>query len=531
MPASERPPILHNHHYQKLTSDLAARPAAPPWRVFLWLFAASFFLYWFTAGSNFTSGDAYAELNVSNSLLTHGWFDVPILKPGQLCAGWGCQGVDGRFYATHGIGYSLWLIPFLLLARFAQHLTAAPYCATWTACVPIHLITWNTCILTAATVSLLALVCWELGSGLTMSVLVAILYGFASSAWPYASYGFDVPLTGLLLLASIRPVIQDLHAPARSGTAAWSWRRSRWALAGLFTALSIVTRVSMALLIVPLAVVLVLRYRRAPARALWALAAAFGVPVALSLAFVAWYNQVRFGSVLNDGHAHVAATQFSPTPWLGILGPIVSPGKGLPWYSPVLLLALIAFPSFRRGQRPVAMLCMAATLCVALPYMLVNDWYGGAAWGPRFDIAALPVLLLPLVQLPDLVQARPAMKFVSAGVIALSVLVQLAGVLVSYPDRLRHAAQEGVADRIYWDPRYSPLADHLRVLFGYITNLPAATLPVPLSQSFTVWWQDLWRIDQVPRLPSLVAGLAVLLCGLAAAWRCRIALACAGIAK
>jgi hypothetical protein len=504
--------------------DTGAAPGAPPWRVFFWLFAASFFFYWFTAGSNFTSGDAYAELNVANSLIGHGWFNVPVLKPGQLCAGWGCQGVDGRFYATHGIGYSLWLIPFLLLARLAEQITAAPHCETWTACVPIHLIAWNTCILTAATVSLLALLCWELGYSLATGTLVAVLYGFASAAWPYASYGFDVPLTTLLLLAAIRPAIQDIQGVGPPGAAGWPWRRSRWALAGLFTALSILTRVSLVLLVVPLTTVLVVRYHRASARHAAVIAGAFTLPVALALAFVAWYNAVRFGSVLNDGHAHVAATQLSPTPWQGVLGPLISPGKGLPWYSPVFLLAIIAFPSFWRRRQSLAILCLAAALSAALPYMLVNDWYGGAAWGPRFDIATLPLLLLPLVELPGLLRGRPAARRAAAGVLALSVLVQLEGLLVSYPDRLRHAAQAGVADRIYWDPRYSPLVDHLGVLSSYVVHLQAATLPVPRSQSFTIWWQDLWRIDEVPRLPSLLGGLGVFLCALVATWRCLQAL-------
>jgi hypothetical protein len=142
----------------------AGSRAADERRLFVWLFLAAFLIYWFTAGSNFTSGDAYAELNVSNSLLRHGWFDVPVMRPGQICAGWGCLGVDGRYYASHGIGYSLWLIPFLLLADMARQLTAAPNCGEWSTCLPIHLITWNTCLLTAATVALLGLLCRSLAT-------------------------------------------------------------------------------------------------------------------------------------------------------------------------------------------------------------------------------------------------------------------------------------------------------------------------------------------------------------------------------
>ena len=82
-----------------------------------WLFLASLLLYVLTAGSNFTSGDAYAELRVAQSLVDHGWFDEaasPKCTPGS---GYGEPGTDGRCYATHGIGYSLLLLPAYLLAK------------------------------------------------------------------------------------------------------------------------------------------------------------------------------------------------------------------------------------------------------------------------------------------------------------------------------------------------------------------------------------------------------------------------------
>jgi hypothetical protein len=477
----------------------------------LWLFVSTALIYLFTASSNFSSGDSFSELHVTDSMVTHAWFDVPVQKAGETCAGWGCQGTDGRFYSTHGIGYSVFMIPFYGLAQAEIHSVGAPHCGDpfWSRCVPIHLISWNTCVLTAGTVTLLALFGLELGSSLASALAAAFLYGLASMAWPYAKFGFDVTLTGLLVLAATREAVLAVD-PRRQNAA-------RWFRAGLFTALAVLVRLPTAPIAVPLAAASWLLGPRAPGERLKRMAA-FVIPFMFAACISAWYNVVRFGSALDDGHSNNSADKLSSTPWSGLFGIAISPGKGLLWYSPIVVLAILCIPAFYKEHRAPCVVALSAAAISVVPYVFVNDWYGGSAWGPRFVMPVLPLILLPLLKLRSFMSRSPWGRFSALLIIALSVVVQISGVLVSYADRLAIAAHKGYAGDIFWNPRHSPIVDHIGTLVTYATNISFATHPVPQSQSFDLWWLNLWRIDGVPATASMSAG--VLLALLAAAALC-----------
>ena len=467
-----------------------------------WLFSVTLLAYLLSAGSNFSSGDSYAELHVTASLVDHGWIDVPVQQARQTCAGWGCQGIDGRFYATHGIGYSLYLLPFYLPVHALLAWVTIPHCASWTRCVPIHLLSWSNCLLSAAQVALLCVFCSDLGYSLRRSIAVAVLFGFATLAWPYARFAFDVTLTGLLLLAATREAW--LASQHESGTS------RRWCRAGIWAALAILTRLPTLPAIVPLGMLIIMQSRHQPITISIRRMAAFATPLLAALIFTAWYNVVRFGSILNDGHAHNPADQATSAPWIGFAGMIMSPGKGVIWYSPVVLFALVALPRFLRRQQLAGLLASSIVVISMLPYAFVRDWYGGDAWGPRFVVPVLALLVLPAIELPELL-AGHTIRSVLAGIAAtLSILFAVAGQAVSYPDRLRAAAQTGVGARIFWQPAYSPLIDHLQVLKSYLLHPAWATIPVPRAQSFDVWWLNLWRVDGVPPEPVLLGATLLL---------------------
>lgn len=467
----------------------------------LWLSLFVFLLYLLSAGSNFASGDSLSELRVSQSLVNHGGFDVPIVAPHTTCAGWGCRGLNGRYFASHGIGFSLFLLPFYGLARAVMALVPSPRCATWDSCLPIHLISWSNCLLAALTVTLLCSLCLDLGYRRRRAVFVALLYGFGTLAWPYARFAFDVTPTALLLLACFRQAL--LGAETLSGT-------RRWWYAGILAALAVLVRLPTILALVPVAVWAVLALSDRPATRRRRLVA-FSLPVAASLAFSAWYNLVRFGDILNDGHAANAADHLLLHPWVGVFGMTLSPGKGLLWYSPTLLFALVALPRFHARHREPARVALAMALLSLVPYLFVPDWYGGDAWGPRFVLPVLPLLMLPAVECPPILLATWRRSVAAALIILWSLIMQASGQLVSYPLRLRAAARAGISPtQLAWDPRHSPVLDQLGTLITYIVHPGWAAMSTARAQSFDVWWLNLWRNDGLPRMPVLMAALVVL---------------------
>jgi hypothetical protein len=474
----------------------------------LWFFLTVCFAYLLTAGSNFSSGDSFAELRVAQSLLERGAVNVPIVNPDQICAGWGCRGVGGRYFASHGIGFSLYLAPFLSAAKAAIKLFSPPRCDTWDACVPVHLISWSNCALSALIVVLLCALFLDLGYSLRRSLVGCLIFGFATPAWPYARFAFDVTPTSLLLLCSFR---EALLAGRDSGVVGWG-------RAGLFAGAAILVRLPTLPAVAPLAVYAFLAPtsdRRTRARRLLA----FMLPVFCSLAFSAWYNLYRFGSVFNDGHQANAADKLIFQPWIGIAGMTISPGKGLLWYCPVIIFAVIGLPRFSARHSTACTLALSIAAISLIPYLFVPDWYGGDAWGPRFVLPILPLLLLPAIEAWPAISGRAGCRPAAAIILIYSVVVQLAGQLVSYPLRLRRAAQMHIDyQSLLWDPRHSPLLDQLGVLFSYVTHPGAAGVPVPLAESFDIWWLNLWRIDSLPRTPVLLAACAMLIALFASTW-------------
>jgi len=130
--------------------------------------------------------------------------------------------------------------------------------------------------------------------------------------------------------------------------------------------------------------------------------------------------------------------------------------KGLFVYNPILLASLLAFPLLWRRWLAEAMVVLAVFALHALVYAGWHDWRGGVAWGPRFLVPLLPLLVLPLAPLlawlgdadhrrpeegasaemqPHAVPGKAWKRAVGAGLLALagiSIAVQVLGSAVSF---------------------------------------------------------------------------------------------------
>ncbi len=213
--------------------------------------------------------------------------------------------------------------------------------------------------------------------------------------------------------------------------------------------------------------------------------ALYAAGVLPSLVINAAYNVARFGKPLQlEPHGDAS---FGFPPWLGLPDLLISPGKGLLWYTPaVLLLVLAARPFWRRCPLPAVLF---ALLCggYLLFYSNVNYWHGDPAWGPRYLYATLPYLILPLGEVFARWRTyRLPLRGALVGVLAASLLVQFSAVSVSYwrsfhyvfatyPDQVDNYSW-GFNLNYFWTPEQSPLllslqgvADNARL---YVDNAP-----------------------------------------------------------
>ena len=82
-----------------------------------------------------------------------------------------------------------------------------------------------------------------------------------------------------------------------------------------------------------------------------------------------------------------------------LVGLLVSPGRGILFFVPVIVLALAGLVRFAR-RHPWETVLIYGAIPFALVIMSVHPmWWGGWNWGPRYVVPFLPYLLLPIISL------------------------------------------------------------------------------------------------------------------------------------
>jgi len=107
----------------------------------------------------------------------------------------------------------------------------------------------------------------------------------------------------------------------------------------------------------------------------------------------AWYNWLRFGSFFETGYHEIAWTN---PPIYGLYGLLFSPGKGILFYAPMLVLSFVGSLLFVRKNKPEMWLIIGLWISYLAFYAPYNFWTGGFNWGPRFLLPLLALAFLPL---------------------------------------------------------------------------------------------------------------------------------------
>lgn len=427
-----------------------ALPLCPlPWALFLF-----FFLFYLIAnGGHLGAYDAAMEYEVTKNLIRDGSFE---LKDEQFDEVSAARGRDGKLYSPHGLGQSIAMIPFYFLGEVTtQLLPRFPEMRTHH-----FFISLMNPLITAITCAILFLLQRRLGFDEKVAVSGTCVYGLFTLAFPYAKLSFDVTLTASLLLGA--------------AYAAYRFRQTshyNWALlAGTLLGSSLLTRIA-TLIVLPLFTTyfyFCLRNKGRNSSETAKHVVSFGLPIVVFLIIVGWYNAVRFGTFYEDGHAADAAVKFT-TPFLvGLGGQLLSPGKGLLLYSPVLIFSLLGIKRLYRTHRRESLLFGCIILVNLFFYSKLANWSGDWCWGPRFTVPIVPFISLfvgAFLSGGGLQRSR-GLKRVWAIILVVSFAVQILGVTINGPRRIgrRYTSGDVTPSQLYWHPAESPLVDHAGLL-------------------------------------------------------------------
>ncbi|MBI1292983.1 phospholipid carrier-dependent glycosyltransferase [bacterium] len=261
-------------------------------------------------------------------------------------------------------------------------------------------------------------------------LFAAVAWAFGTIGWAHSKTYFTEPLAGLFFLAALDQVIRWHRKPLGEG-----WLHA--AGVGVALALANLTRVDAPFFTVGIVGVMGVAalWRHFEAES-WARPART-LPVvdlflAGGIAFAGWvalqsFNTIRFGQDLTSGYGNqVEGVQFTTPLLVGLHGLTMSPGKGLFFFSPALLLGLWGLWRWRRRLRwEIAYVC-AGLLPFTLAMIKWQNWDGGWCWGPRHIVQIhLPLMLGAALLWAD----GPALgrRAIMWGLLAVGAVVQIFG--------------------------------------------------------------------------------------------------------
>lgn len=372
------------------------------------IFLFSLALYLFTASGVDGSDVGGARLNVLSSMTDSFDFNVP--------AGLGNRGIDGRDYSVFGLGSVLLALPLYLSGKVIG-------------ADPATLVNFMHLLVAAAINVLIFLFSRSLGNSQRLSALIALIYGFASTAWYYSKDPGDHNIETFFILLAV--YLTHRHTITNN--------KSNLFYSGCSVGFSILTRPNAALA-VP-ALLLLLAFDHYQKRSSSGKAGLFAKKLCLfaaglvpfALLFI-WYNFYRFGSIFETGH-HIMSVQmklnfFTGTDLVtGLTGLILSPGKGVFYYSPVAFLFFMAVRSFFRTDTKMA-ICFITLICSYFLFYAKNIyWHGDWAWGPRYLLAILPYFVIPVA--PLLEKPSRWIRFSIVVICTLGITVQILAISVN----------------------------------------------------------------------------------------------------
>jgi len=370
---------MQNLEFSPVTTEIRNRSLA--------LFGLLLAVYLLTFSGTFTSIDELALFAKTEAIVRWGGAPLSQLQFAQL-------------HNPVGViepGYALVATPLYLLSTLFESTNS------------IHLVMLLNPLLTAASAALLYGLGRQLGFG--KGALVAALgFGLTSLAWPYARTLYREPLVAFGWILAFKLLI--------------SWRfthRRAHGAIGIIVLLSTLLVKAAAAFGIPFLLLALLLNRQKGKSLIRSSLSILAVMVLVAAAFEG-LHLLRYGQYWTPLDGSLPAMQDVFT---RVYGQLSSPGKGLLFYMPSVLLLLAGAIPLWKMNRLIAVIAIAPLLVMTAAYSYYEIWYGGRSWGTRFLVPALPLAFLALAALWDSIASRLG-RLAIITVLALSLLIQAA---------------------------------------------------------------------------------------------------------
>jgi len=367
-------------------------------------------------GRTISGGDSVPAKNLPLSILLHGNFYLDqLVTPGAKKVPYYLTESGGHYVSDYPVGAALMGLPFYVPSIVCG---VAPSSRVFAELEKVS---------AATIVALSALILYMAAARATanwMALLLTLIYALGTTSLSVSSQAlWQHGPAQLALAAAIYCLMRAREDP-------------RWAgYAGLPLAFEVITRPADALIAAPLGVYVLVGYRRE----IWIFVATAIAPILFQL----WYSAAYFGTPFRlqflsqpgtVGAQGGAAGGMWNTPLLqGLALVVLSPGRGLLFYSPIFILSFVGLAMAWRKNGDVLMRYLGVGAITSI--VLVALWHktsGGESFGPRLLSDLTPIMAFALIPLADTIRDRRAVTLTFVALGAWSIAANVSGAFITY---------------------------------------------------------------------------------------------------
>ncbi|MEW5694062.1 MAG: hypothetical protein AB1765_12300, partial [Candidatus Hydrogenedentota bacterium] len=367
------------------------------------------------------------------------------------------KGVDNKYYSKFGIGFSLFLVPFIITGKFISIIFGLKqtnllyFVSSFANIIVISLI-----------VAVFCLLVWNISKNRKISIILSLTLGFSTFLMPYGRTLFNDPFCLLNLTLSIY-----FFYLFKAALQTQNLRERYLFYSGIFSGLMFATRFEYTI-IIPGISLLFLNLLKTNKKSLYKIIF-YIVPVVVIFLFLGLYNHTRFGRFYDTGiYNQDPSDKFSTPLFVGLSGMLLSPGKGIIFYAPVIILSIWGLKDWIKTRGIESFIIL---FFIILPVLILHSkwhsWMGGWSWGPRRLIGILTLLLLPAINALASILNKRENKLLINFILVIFLtgfLIQVPGFLVNFMDYIEWAQSQ--RHSTIYELTWSPYIGHIRYLLS-----------------------------------------------------------------
>ncbi|MCV0373516.1 MAG: glycosyltransferase family 39 protein [Nitrosarchaeum sp.] len=243
-------------------------------------------------------------------------------------------------------------------------------------------------IFSALSATVFFLICRIFNFSIKISLTLTMLYSFTTMLWAYSNTSLNgVPVTTFILLGYL------FLKKFQQNNSVFNLVLSATSLGFGF-----LVRPDAVLFIIPFLIYLAYVVKNQNSKIKKFLA--FIIPTVSSYVITKMMNIINFGFIDTSNATPISAaspliTNITNSP-MAIFGLLLGPGVGLFIFSPILLTVFFSYCDFYKRNKSDSLLFISIIAIFLIYYGSQTYWHGFNAWGARYLIPLMPLMLLPL---------------------------------------------------------------------------------------------------------------------------------------